>query len=352
MEYELDSYKIKLNIIKKVGEIIIMINCDIVIIGGGPAGLEAAIEAKNSGINSVMIIEREPELGGVLRQCVHNGFGIHIFKEELTGPEYAEIFIDKVKKLGIEYKLDTMVLSIDREKYITASSEKEGFIKIKAKSIILATGCMEKVRDSIGIFGKRPAGVFTAGTAQRFINIDGYLVGKKIIILGAGDIGLIMARRMKLEGAEVIAVIEKADSPGGSYRNVVQCLQDFNIPLLLKHTITEIQGKERVEAVIVCEVDEDGNTLLKTSKKYECDTVLLSAGLIPEVELARSASIEIQSTGGIKVDDLKNTSEEGIFACGNVVKVHDLVDNVTKEAKEAGKNAASYVKNISKQVVM
>ncbi|AJA48439.1 FAD-dependent pyridine nucleotide-disulfide oxidoreductase [Clostridium pasteurianum DSM 525 = ATCC 6013] len=322
-----------------------MINYDIVIIGGGPAGLAAAIEAKKNGAKDVLIIEREMELGGVLRQCVHSGFGIHIFKEELTGPEYAEIFIDKVKKLEIEYKLDTMVLSIDREKHITASSENEGFIKIKAKAIILATGCMERVRDSIGIFGKRPAGVFTAGTAQRFINIDGYLVGKKIVILGAGDIGLIMARRMEMEGAEVIAVVEKANSPGGSYRNVVQCLQDFDIPLLLNHTITEIQGKERVEAVIVCQVDKGGNPLPETSKKYECDTVLLSAGLIPEAELARNASIEIKSTGGIKIDNLKQTSKDGIFACGNVVKVHDLVDNVTKEAEEAGRNAALYIKN-------
>lgn len=322
-----------------------MKNYDIVIIGGGPAGLASAVEAKNNGIDSVLIIEREQELGGVLRQCVHSGFGIHIFKEELTGPEYAEIFINKVNDLGIEYKLDTMVLSIDKEKNITASSEKDGFIKIKAKAIILATGCMERVRDSIGIFGKRPSGVFTAGTAQKFINIDGYMVGKKVIILGAGDIGLIMARRMKLEGAEVIAVIEKSDSPGGSYRNVIQCLSDFNIPLLLKHTITNIYGKERVEAVNVCEVDENGISILETEKKYECDTVLLSAGLIPETELAKNVGIEIGTKNGIKINDLKETSEKGIFACGNVVQVHDLVDNVTKEAEKAGVNAALYVKS-------
>lgn len=322
-----------------------MNNYDIVIVGGGPAGLAAAIEAKNNGINSVLIVEREKELGGVLRQCVHSGFGVHIFKEELTGPEYAEIFIDKVNELGIEYKLDTMVLSVDKGKYITASSEKDGFVKIKTKAIILATGCMERVRDSIGIFGERPSGIFTAGTAQRFINIDGYLVGKKIVILGSGDIGLIVARRMKLEGAEVIAVIEKENFPGGSYRNVVQCLTDFNIPLLLKHTITEIIGKERVEEVTACELDEKGIPIKETQKKYECDTVLLSAGLIPETEIAKTAGLEFESEGGIKINDSKETSENGIFACGNVVQVHALVDDVTEEAKKAGLSAAIYVKS-------
>lgn len=317
---------------------------DIVIVGGGPAGLSAAVKAKNSGVDSILIIEREEELGGVLKQCIHSGFGIHIFKEELTGPEYADIFINKVNDLGIEYKLDTMVLSIDNEKCLTISSEKEGFVKIKAKAIILATGCMERVRDSIGIFGRRPSGVFTAGTAQRFINIDGYLVGKKVIILGAGDIGLIMARRMKLEGAEVVAVVEKEDCAGGSYRNVVQCISDFNIPLLLRHTITEIVGKERVEAVNICEVDEKGIVIKETEKRYDCDTVLLSAGLIPETELAKNAGIQVGEKGGIKIDDLKKTSEPGIFACGNVVKVHDLVDDVTIEAEKAGENAAIYVK--------
>lgn len=323
---------------------------DVIIIGGGPAGLAAAIEAKKNGIDNVLIIEREPELGGILRQCIHSGFGIHIFKEELTGPEYAEIFINKVEELAIECKLDTMVLSVQNNKCIIAASEKEGLIKLNAKAIILATGCMERVRDSMDIFGKRPAGIFTAGTAQRFINIDGYLAGKKIIVLGAGDIGLITARRMILEGAQVAAVVEKEDEPRGSYRNVIQCLHDFNIPLLLKHTITEIHGEERVEAVTICEVDKNGQPILETGKKYECDTVLLSAGLIPESELARAASIKVENTGGIKVNDIKETSESGIFACGNVVKVHDLVDDVTKEAEEAGKNAAYYIKNSKKTI--
>lgn len=316
---------------------------DIVIVGGGPAGLAAAIEAKKQGVSSIVIIEREAELGGILRQCIHSGFGVHIFNEELTGPEYAEIFIDKVKELGIEYKVNTMVLSIEAGKYVSYSSEKEGINKIKAKAIILATGCMERVRDSIGIFGKRPSGVFTAGTAQRYININGYLVGKKVIILGAGDIGLIMARRMKLEGAEVIAVVEKNSSPGGSYRNVIQCLSDFDIPLMLRHTITEILGKHRVEGVIVAEVNENGDPIKGTENKYECDTVLLSAGLIPESELARKAGLNLSVNNGIKVDDSMETSENGIFACGNVVQVHNLVDDVTMEARKAGLNASIYL---------
>ncbi|GIM29247.1 sarcosine oxidase subunit alpha [Clostridium polyendosporum] len=324
-----------------------MLDYDIVVVGGGPAGLSAAIEAKKNGIDNILIIERELELGGILNQCIHSGFGIHIFKQELTGPEYAQRLINELNMLGIKYKLDTMVLDITDDKYLNIVNSKDGFLKIKAKAIILAMGCRERTREAIGIPGKRPAGIFTAGTAQKYINIEGSMVGKKIVILGSGDIGLIMARRMTLEGAEVLAVIEKMSAPGGLYRNIVQCLNDFQIPLLLRHTIIEILGQHRVEGVVVAQVDENEKPILKTEKRYDCDTVLLSVGLIPENELAKNAGVAIENeTGGLVVNDLMETTISGIFACGNVVRVHNLVDYVTEEAITAGKNAAIYIKNL------
>lgn len=320
-------------------------NYDIVVVGGGPAGLAAAIEAKKNGIDSILIVEREVELGGILRQCIHSGFGIHFFGQELTGPEYAQRFINELHSMGIEYKIDTMVLEITRDKCVKISNAKDGFVTIKSRAIILAVGCRERTREAIGIPGKRPAGVFTAGTAQNYINIEGYMVGKKVVILGSGDIGLIMARRMTLEGAEVLAVVEKSASAGGLHRNIVQCLKDFQIPLLLKHTVIDILGQHRVEGVIVAEVDEEGNLIPRTEKKYDCDTLLLSVGLIPDSELAKNAGIAVKSdTEGLIVNDLMETNVEGIFACGNVVQVHDLVDHVTQQAITAGKNAAQYIK--------
>lgn len=324
-----------------------MLYYDIVVVGGGPAGLAAAIEAKKSGIESILLIEREIELGGILNQCIHSGFGVHIFKEELTGPQYAQRFINELKALGIEYKVDTMVVDISKDKYVSIVNSKDGFVKVKAKAIILATGCRERTRGAIGIPGKRPSGIFTAGTAQKYINIEGCMVGKKVIILGSGDIGLIMARRITLEGAEVLAVVEKMSSPGGLYRNIVQCLRDFDIPLLLKHTVTEILGKDRIQAVMIAEVDESGNPMLGTEKRYDCDTLLLSVGLIPESELAKNAGADTESkTEGVFVNDSMETSVSGVFACGNVVKVHNLVDYVTEQGITAGKNAAVYVKEV------
>lgn len=318
---------------------------DIVVIGGGPAGLAAAIEANKNGVDKILVIERDKELGGILQQCIHNGFGLHIFKEELTGPEYAEKFIDELIKLGIEYKTDTMVLDISKDKCISAINTKDGFIKINAKAIILAMGCRERTRGAIAIPGTRPAGVFTAGTAQRFINMEGYMVGKKVVILGSGDIGLIMARRLTLEGAEVKAVAELMPFSGGLTRNIVQCLDDFDIPLLLSHTVVDIKGKDRVEEVVIAKVDENRKPIKGTEKTYECDTLLLSVGLIPENELSINAGIELDRvTKGPVVNEAMETSIEGIFACGNVVHVHDLVDFVTTESRRAGKNATRYIK--------
>lgn len=322
-----------------------MLNYEIVVIGGGPAGLAAAIEARKNGAKNILVIERDRELGGILQQCIHNGFGLHIFKEELTGPEYAEKFIQELVNIGIEYKLDTMVLEVTDNRRITAMNTVDGMLYIQAKAVVLAMGCRERTRGAIRIPGTRPAGVLTAGTAQRFVNMEGYMVGKRVVILGSGDIGLIMARRLTLEGAEVLAVAELMPFSGGLTRNIVQCLEDFNIPLLLKHTVVDIEGRDRVEAVTIAQVDEKFKPIEGTEKRFECDTLLLSVGLIPENELSKSVGIELDKvTGGPIVNESMETSVEGIFACGNVVHVHDLVDWVTEESKRAGRSAAKYIK--------
>ena len=319
---------------------------DLVVIGGGPGGLAAAIEARNNGVENILVIERDKELGGILQQCIHNGFGLHEFKEELTGPEYAERFIKKLKEKNIEYKLDTMVLEVTPEKIVHAINTVDGYMMIEAKAIVLAMGCRERTRGAISIPGERPAGVFTAGTAQRFINMEGYMVGKKVLILGSGDIGLIMARRMTLEGAEVQAVVELMPFSGGLARNIAQCLNDYNIPLYVSHTVVDIKGKERVEGVTIAKVDENRRPISGTEIEYECDTLLLSVGLIPENDISRKTGIVIdRRTSGPVVNEMMETSIPGIFACGNVVHVHDLVDFVSAEARKAGKAAAKFVKD-------
>ena len=323
-----------------------MENYDIVIIGGGPAGLSAAVAARKSGTENILIIERDDKLGGILNQCIHNGFGLHTFQEELTGPEYAGRFIAQAEELQIEYKLHTMVMDISADKVVTAINREEGMFQIRAKAVILAMGCRERSRGALNIPGYRPAGIFSAGTAQRLVNIEGYLPGRKVVILGSGDIGLIMARRMTLEGATVQVVAELMPYSGGLKRNIVQCLDDFGIPLKLSHTVIDIKGKERVEGIILAEVDAKGRPIPGTEEEYECDTLLLSVGLIPENELSRGMGIEINPiTSGPKVNESLETNMEGVFACGNVLHVHDLVDFVSEEAAMAGRNAALYVQS-------
>lgn len=320
---------------------------DIVVIGGGPAGLAAAAAAKKSGIDSILILERDKELGGILNQCIHNGFGLHTFNEELTGPEYARRYIDEAEELGIEYYLNTMVIDITADKKVTIMNRSEGLLEIQAKAVILAMGCRERSRGALNIPGYRPAGIFSAGTAQRLVNMEGYMPGRKVVILGSGDIGLIMARRMTLEGAKVQVVAELMPYSGGLKRNIVQCLDDFDIPLKLSHTVTDIRGKERLEGVTVAAVDHRGKPIPGTEEDYECDTLLLSVGLIPENELSRGMGVDIEPvTSGPTVNESLETNVPGVFACGNVLHVHDLVDYVSEEAVVAGENAVKYIKGL------
>ena len=318
---------------------------DLIIIGGGPAGLAAAVAAKDNGIDNILILERDKSLGGILQQCIHNGFGLHTFKEELTGPEYAARFIEQVEERGIEYKLNTMVMDISPEKVVTATNREDGILLLQAKAIILAMGCRERSRGALNIPGYRPAGIYSAGTAQHLVNMEGLMPGKEVVILGSGDIGLIMARRMTLEGAKVKVVAELMPYSGGLKRNIVQCLQDYDIPLLLSHTVVDIQGKDRVEGVTIAKVDTKGRPIPGTEITYPCDTLLLSCGLIPENELSAGCGVELSTvTGGPVVNESLETNVEGVFACGNVLHVHDLVDYVSGEAKEAGARAAQYLK--------
>lgn len=320
---------------------------DLVIIGGGPAGMAAALSAYENGVTDILILERDKELGGILNQCIHNGFGLHTFKEELTGPEYAVRYIEKVQEKKIPYLLNTMAVDVQGGSpcVITAMNREEGLFKIEAKAVVLAMGCRERPRGAMNIPGFRPAGIYSAGTAQRFVNIEGRMPGKEVVVLGSGDIGLIMARRMSLQGAKVKLVAEIMPYSGGLKRNIVQCLDDFGIPLLLSHTVTEIHGKNRVEGVTVVKVDENLKPIKGTEEYVSCDTLLLSCGLIPENELSEGAGAQMDSvTQGPVVNARLETTAEGIFACGNVLHVHDLVDNVSKEAVSAGAFAAAYVK--------
>ncbi len=325
---------------------------EMVIIGGGPAGLAAAVSAREHGINDILILERDAQLGGILNQCIHNGFGLHKFREELTGPEYAFKYSEQVEQLGIEYMLHTMVISLDKNKHIVAMSSEHGLIEIDANAIILAMGCRERPRGALNIPGCRPAGIYSAGTAQYFVNIEGELPGKEVVILGSGDIGLIMARRMTFEGAHVQAVVELMSYSGGLKRNIVQCLDDYNIPLMLSHTITNIHGKDRVEGVTIAQVDEALQPIKETEQYISCDTILFSVGLLPENELSEKAGVLIDNiTGGPVVNSHFETGIPGVFACGNVLHVHDLVDYVSQEAERAGEMASKYLKNTGVQTI-
>lgn len=323
-----------------------MRDCDIVIIGGGPAGMAAAVAAYDRGVTDVIILDREPELGGILRQCIHNGFGLHKLGQELTGPEYAAVYEAMVKERGIEVHYETTVTALTSERIVTAVS-RQGIEKFRTKAVILAMGCRERSRGALNIAGSRPAGIYSAGTAQKLLNMEGYLVGKQVVILGSGDIGLIMARRMSLEGAKVEAVCELMPRSGGLARNIVQCLEDFEIPLYLSTTVVQIHGKKRLEGVTVAQVDENRRVKEETKRYIPCDTLLLSVGLIPENELTRQAGIPIDPmTNGPAVDDAYMTQIPGIFACGNVLRVYDLVDHVSDEAERAGVGAADFVKGL------
>ena len=318
---------------------------DVVIIGAGPAGLAAAIGAREAGADDILILERDKAAGGILNQCIHSGFGLHTFNQELTGPEYAGRYIDRVEDMNIPIQLDTMVLDLTRDKVLTCTSRQKGMEEIQAGAVVLWMGCRERPRGAMGIPGSRPAGIYSAGTAQRLVNMEGFLPGKEVFIMGSGDIGLIMARRMTLEGAVVKGVCNRSAYPSGLQRNIVQCLDDFGIPLMVRHTVTEIHGRERLEGVTVSEVGDDKLPIPGTEQFIKCDTLLLSVGLLPENELSRQAGVELDHvTGGPRVNDRLETSIPGVFACGNVLHVHDLVDHVSREAVQAGAAAARFVR--------